>query len=194
MARVNIKQIAEVLKGGGFGIFPTDTMYGIICSAFNPAAVEKIYKIRERDRKKPFIILISSISDLKILGVSVSPKQQTLLKKLWPGPISIVLPCRNKKFEYLHRGTKTLAIRFPKNPRLIRLIKLTGPLVAPSANTQDQPPSTTINEAKRYFGKLPNFYVNGGKMPAVPSTIIKLAGNKVELLRQGKAKVILPKN
>jgi L-threonylcarbamoyladenylate synthase len=166
--------IVKSIQKDGVGIFPTDTLYGILGSAFSKKAVERIYCIKGRDENKPFIILIASISDLKKFGVTLSKKQKDFLLTAWPGKVSVILPCLEKKFEYLHRGTKSLAFRLPKNKKLIDLLKKTGPLVAPSANPQNKKPASTIAEAKKYFADSVDFYVSGSTKKGKPSRVVSL--------------------
>src|SRR5665647_1367721 len=126
------KTIISILSSGGIGILPTDTLYGVCGSAHKKETVERIYKLRKRDLKKPMIILISSLADLKMFGIKINGKQKTILENFWPGKMSVVLDCPLKKYRYLHRGGKSLAFRFPKNKWLTDILKKTGPLVAPS--------------------------------------------------------------
>jgi len=82
------------------------------------------------------IILIASQNDLNKFEIELADWQKKILQKVWPGKVSLVLPCPSLKFSYLHRGQKTLAFRLPKDKKLIQLLKITGPLVAPSANKE----------------------------------------------------------
>ncbi len=172
-------EIVKILKNGGIGVMPTDTIYGLVGSAFLKRAVERIYKVRKRDKKKPFIILISSVEDLKRFHITSSIKHLTIFKKIWPGPVSVIMPLpigrqAVRKFRYLHRGTKTLAFRVPNNKKLRVFLKRTGPLIAPSANISGKPPAKTITEARKYFGERVDFYVNGGKITGSPSMILEI--------------------
>ena len=103
-------------------------------------------------------------------------------------PLS-VLDCSQKKFSYLHRGTKTLAFRLPKKENLRKLIQKTGPLLAPSANPEGLTPALTIAEAKKYFGNEVDFYVNVGKLNKKPSTLVRIKNGEVEILRQGSVRI-----
>lgn len=118
----------------------------------------------KRNPKKPFIILISSMKDLSLFKVKVDTKTQNLLKKIWPGKVSIILPVISQKLHYLHRGTKSLAFRLPQKTDLIKILKKTGPLTSSSANPQNKKPAETIAKARKYFGDKIDFYVNGGKL------------------------------
>lgn len=155
------KKLIAVIRKGGIGVMPTDTIYGLVGSALSRAAVERIYRIRKRNPKKPVIVLIGDLADLARFGIKLEPRVKTFLEKIWPGPYSVVLPCPGKKFAYLHRGTETLALRLPKPQWLRALLRATGPLVAPSANPEGKPPAKTIAEAKKYFSERVDFYVSG---------------------------------
>jgi L-threonylcarbamoyladenylate synthase len=178
------KKIVKILKNGGVGVLPTDTIYGILGSALKKETVERIYRIRKREKTKPFIVLISKISDLKIFGVKVKPFQKKLIKRFWPGPFSLIFDCKNKRFSYLHRGKKSLAFRIPKPKWLRSFLEETGPLVAPSANLAGEPFAKTIKEAKKYFGKKVDFYLDFGKIDKTPSTVIDIRKKKIKIIRK----------
>jgi L-threonylcarbamoyladenylate synthase len=179
-----------LLGEGAIGVIPTDTLYGICTSAFNKKSVEKIYKLRKRNPEKPFIILISGLDELKKFGVKLNSRQREILEKIWPGKISVILsPQINAKtsrfaLEYLHRGTGSLAFRLPKQKLILDILKISGPLVAPSANWEGYNPAKNIGEAKKYFGKKV-FYLDRGELVSKPSTLIELR-EKIKILREGE--------
>ncbi|MFH0936904.1 MAG: L-threonylcarbamoyladenylate synthase [Candidatus Daviesbacteria bacterium] len=185
----DITNIINLLKEEGVGVLPTDTLYGLVGLALNQKVVEKIYKIKQRSPEKPFIILISSLDDLKRFNIEINQQTKDFLEKNWPGPLSVILPCPDKKFEYLHKGIKTLAFRIPNYPLILDILKQTGPLVAPSANPEGSSPAQNIKQAKEYFDDNVSFYLDKGKLISKPSTIIKIEDNKIIVLRQGKYKV-----
>ena len=170
----NMQNIVRILKHDGIGILPTDTLYGVVGSAFSKKAVARLYRVRKRDTKKPCIILISSMHDLNRFGIKIDARLHLALNQLWSGPISIIFPCPHKRFSYLHRGTKTLAFRMPKPIWLRALLKKTGPLLAPSANIEGKKPARTIKEARAYFGSRVDFYVDRGTLSGKPSIILEI--------------------
>jgi L-threonylcarbamoyladenylate synthase len=174
-----LKEAGKEIKEGKIGVIPTDTIYGIVCSAMNKKSVERLYELRKRDLKKPMIVLISSIKDLDLFKVKIDKE---IIKKYWPGKVSIIVPI--KKFEYLHRGNNSLAFRLPDDKNLIKLLKVSGPIVAPSANIEGKEPAQTIEEAKKYFADKIDFYLGCGKIKAKPSKIISLTSDKVEVVRR----------
>ncbi|MDP2598460.1 MAG: L-threonylcarbamoyladenylate synthase [Candidatus Liptonbacteria bacterium] len=185
------------LKNGGVGVLSTDTIYGIVGSVLDKKAVERIYKLRRRNPIKPMIVLIGSLPDLRLFGISPDPTVKKYLKKVWPhlrrgyggqaGKVSVILGTMNHKsrikFKYLHRGTNALAFRLPQPMWLRRLLRKTGPLVAPSANWEGKPPAKTIREAKKYFGGKVDFYIDAGRVDSPPSRIVKIESGKVVVLR-----------
>jgi L-threonylcarbamoyladenylate synthase len=215
MGRENLDwmKAALLLKEGAIGVIPTDTIYGICTSAFNKKSVEKVYRLRRRNPSKPCIILISSFDDLKKFNVKLNFWQRKILEKLWPGKISVVLSPRinsnttlinadnknNKSnryqrssglyqrssVEYLHRGTNSLSFRVPKDKLILNILKISGPIIAPSANWEGYEPAKNIKEAKRYFGNKV-FYLDRGNLISKPSTLIDLRKKKIKILREGE--------
>lgn len=183
------KQAVVILKNGGIGVMPTDTLYGLVGQALSREAVDRIYKVRKRSPDKPLIILISQPGDLGLFGIPIDKGPGRVAQRFWPGRVSVIVPCDKPEFEYLHRGTKTLAFRLPEKQELTDLLKETGPLVAPSANLEGEMPSLTAEEAKRYFGDTVDFYVDEGLIQSEPSTIIQITGHKILIIRDGAEKI-----
>lgn len=179
-------EIDNLLKNGKIGVIPTDTIYGIVGSALNPETVERIYRLRKRALDKPMIILIFSIDDLNKFDIKLTHSQIEFLQKNWPNPLSVIMPCSDEKFKYLHKGKKTLAFRIPKDKKLLNLLKQVGPLVAPSANFEGEKSAETIDEAKNYFAHDVDFYLDGGRITGQQSTLIKLEfDGSYKILREG---------
>jgi L-threonylcarbamoyladenylate synthase len=186
---VNLENI-KILKEGGVGVIPTDTIYGLVGSALSINAVEKISQLKKRSDGKGFIVLISSIEDLNIFGIEPSEKAKIFMKKFWPGKVSIEYFSSSPRFDYLKKVGGTIAFRLPSKKNLIDLLKQVGPLVAPSANLEGLPPAKNIIEAQKYFGESVDFYEDGGELDSKPSTLVRIVGDKIEIIRQGA--VIIP--
>lgn len=178
----------DILKNDGVVVLPTDTLYGIIGSAMSRKAVEKIYKIKGRNGNKPFIVLITSYKDLELFGIKLNEVLAKILKKFWPGQVSVLLSCKSLKFKYIHRSTNEIAFRMvgKKNLNLFDLINKVGPLVAPSANKEGEKPAENITKAKNYFGDKVDLYISTGKRMGSSSTLVRIKDDNTEILRQGK--------
>lgn len=181
--------LIECLKQGGVVVLPTDTLYGIVARTTDERAVERVYRLRGRAPEKPCIILVADqwqITDNSLW----TPAHFALAERYWPGALSLIAPVSGKTPHYLHRGTATLAYRVPAEPNLRKLLAATGPLIAPSANTEGEPPASTLNEAYVYFGDEVDGYVDGGQLAdAQASTLVKIDGHHVRVLRQGALKL-----
>lgn len=168
---VDNDELINILNGGGIGVLPTDTVYGLVARAADPAAIQKMYDTKKR-ASQPGTLIASSINDLAKLGLDSS--QLSLAAKFWPGQISVVINAYNVA-TYLKQTRDNLAVRIPDDPSLSRLLARTGPLMTTSANVPGRPISSTITEAKAYFGDKVDFYVDGGTITNnQPSTIISL--------------------
>ena len=172
-----IKEIAK----GAVGVLPTDTVYGLVASARNPHAVERLYKLKQRENK-PGTVIAASCEQLIQLGVE--QKYVDNAKAFWPNQISIILPV-DPKLDYLSQGVGSIAFRVVADDALRSLLEKTGPLLTSSANDPGDPPATTIQMAKDYFQDKVAYYVDGGKKSDNPSTIIQIQDAGVKVIRQG---------
>ena len=177
------EQVIEILQEGGVGVMLTDTLYGLVGSALASDTVERIYTLKKRDINKPVIVLIPEVEDVERFGVVLSEELLEQLSSYWPGTYSIVLPAIDEEFEFLSRGTDTIAFRVPDDEELREILRETGPLVAPSANTEGNPPATNIEMAQKYFFELVDFYLDGGDVEGRASTLIRINEDGVEILR-----------
>lgn len=183
------KEIVQSLREGGVGVIPTDTLYGVVASVWRRDAIERVYALRKRDIDKPCIILIADIPELEKFSVSLSQKEAVWLETVWPGKVSVMLPCTDEKLRYLTRGTGHLVFRIPDDTLLRAFLRETGPLIAPSANMQGEKPAETIAEARNHFGAAVDFYVDGGVLQSKPSTIVRLERDEVEVIRAGAVEI-----
>lgn len=186
---MSLSSLVRVLQRGGIAVIPTDTVYGIVARARDRSAVARLYRLRRITPRKPFIILIDSVARLGEFGIALDAAQRKFLARVWPGKISVVLPCAKKKFAYLHLGKSALAFRLPKNRTLTALLRNTGPLVAPSANPEGMKPAETVSEARRYFGDSVDIYTRVSRKRGKPSTLVSFLGSVPKVLRKGAANV-----
>lgn len=170
----DIEHVAQIMTKGGVILYPTDTIWGIGCNAFDERAVEKIYEIKHRDRSKPLILLVDSVPMLKSCVSHIHPRIETLLVH-HTRPLTIIYDHPSGIPEYLLAPTKTIAIRVVKDHFCKLLIKSMGrPLVSTSANVQGEPfpahfgeISSQIIEKMDYVVK----YRQDDKRPSEPSVV-----------------------
>lgn len=176
-------ELARTLLHGGVAVIRTDTLYGIVASAFSRTAVQKVYELKQRNPDKACILLIGDESQV-IPGTQWTPGHATLAAKYWPGPVSIIAPVSEEFPSYLSRAETSIAYRLPGHEDLRTLLRRTGPLIAPSANPEGRTPAATVEQAKQYFGEHVDIYVDHGACTDVsPSRLIRLdeAGEELRL-------------
>ena len=176
--------VIEALRADKLVVAPTDTIYGLLAQADSPRAVDELYRVRQRDRTKSCIILLSSADNIPEL----TTEQRRIYDRLYcKRPTTVAAKVSPDVMPHLVRTDGTLAFRVvPPETALSELIRLVGPLLAPSANLAGQPPATTVNEATAYFGDQVAVYVDSGEIKGVmPSRIIKFTDDgQVITLRQ----------
>ena len=179
---IDIQTAAVRLADGQVGVVPTDTLYGIVGSALKPGVVERIYSLRRRELDKPMIVLIGSWADLDRMHIVLAGATLGFLKRIWPGPVSVIVSANDPGLSYLHRGTGGIAFRMPDKPELRTLLEAVGPLVAPSANFAGEEPAKTVAQAHNYFGES-IFYVDGGELNVSPSALVDAREHPPQILR-----------
>jgi len=180
---VNYINAVNILRRGGIAVLPTDTLYGIVGDATNVKTVVRIYRIR-RPSGRPFILLLPDPLWLVKLGLLFDRRVVKLLTSI--RGLTVVLKRKSRIPLYLTRGYDSLAVRIPRSSFIKSvLVRLGKPVVAPSANPEGKKPAYTVDEALGYFGDKVDIYIDGGKLKGFPSTIVKVDGDTVELLREG---------
>ena len=182
-----IKKAAAALRGGGVVAFPTETVYGLGADGLNPAACARIFEIKGRPRFDPLILHECSPARAKRLFSRVPPAAVKLMKRFWPGPLTLVLPRAAQVPDIVTAGLPTVAVRVPACRSALRLIKAAGrPVAAPSANRFGRLSPTTAAHVARQLRGGPDIILDGGRTRiGVESTIITFKGNRPVLLRPG---------
>ena len=182
-----LKRAGEIIRGGGLVAFPTETVYGLGANALDGGAVLKIFLAKGRPQDNPLICHIADGRDIYSLAREVPPAALELARRFWPGPLTIVLPCRPEVPPEVTAGLDTVGIRFPSHPAARALIGAAGvPIAAPSANTSGRPsPTTAAHVLEDKSGKIDMILDGGACGVGVESTVLSLAGGKPRLLRPG---------
>lgn len=180
-----IAKVADILRNGGLIAYPTDTTYGIGCSIFNKKGVERIYQIKQREKKKPFSFICADLSDATRYA-RVSNFAFNILKRRLPGPYTFVLEATRVVPDLLVTKQKTVGIRIPDNPICLAIVKELGhPIVTTSANLSGEEPIGDPLQIERELGKQLDLVVDGGLLPADVSSVVSLIDDVSEVLRRG---------
>lgn len=180
-----VAQVVEVLNNGGVVAYPTDTTYGIGCSIFNKRGIERIYSIKQREKKKPFSFICADLSDIAHYA-KVSNYAFKIMKRLLPGPYTFVLDATSVVPDLLMTKQKTVGIRIPANRICLAVVKQLGhPIVTTSANLSGEEPIGDPFQVENILGKLIDLTIDGGILSADVSSVVSLIGNVPEVLRKG---------
>lgn len=182
-----VDQAAALLEQGIPVAFPTETVYGLGAPVSQAQAIRKIFQMKGRPSDNPLICHIESVSQLPLLAREIPPSALMLANHFWPGPLTVVLKKQPSVLSCVTGGLDTVAIRMPRHPIALELIRLVGePLVAPSANRSGKPSSTTAQHVLHDFQNEAGAVIDGGKTEeGLESTVIFLAGSKPLILRPG---------
>lgn len=188
-----IQKAVEILKGGGIIIFPTDTAFGIGCRIDNEKAIERLFDIRKRPRNQPVSVLVDSIEMAQDYLLPISEEvQQKLIKKYWPGALTIILQSRIDKVSNLVRGGENnLGVRMPNNKITLSLIKGVGvPILGPSANFHGEKTPYELKDLNPELIKLVDYVVSSqDKSGENASTVIDCSKKPWQILRKGAVRI-----
>jgi tRNA threonylcarbamoyl adenosine modification protein (Sua5/YciO/YrdC/YwlC family) len=180
-----IQQAAEVLRGGGVIIYPTDTVYGLGCDITSKSAVERIQRIKGRDTRKPMSFVCADLNDISHYA-HVSNFAYRILRRLLPGAYTFVLPATKETPKILRSKQKTVGIRIPDHTVSTSLVSQLGrPLLSTSANRSEQDAITDPYELKEELGNDVDLILECGQLPVLPSSVVSLVDDTIEILREG---------
>jgi L-threonylcarbamoyladenylate synthase len=183
-----IKDAYDTIKKGGVVVFPTDTVYGIGCDPYNKNAVNRIYKIKGREKMKQLPVLAYSKKVIKEIAFfdEISEK---IANKFWPGSVTLILKVKDIKIEESLGLEDKIAVRVPNHPCVLSLLKKCRLLVGTSANFSGQSSFDDSKEVARKFSGY-DILLDGGKISdSGESTIIEVLGNELKIVRKGKIKL-----
>lgn len=182
-----IRRAADVLSHGGIVAFPTETVYGLGADAFNPIAVARIFEAKRRPHFDPLIVHIAGFDEIDAVARDIPGAARLLADAFWPGPLTLVLPKRDRVPDIVTAGLPTVAVRMPANDVALSLIRLLGrPVAAPSANPFGYLSPTCARHVAEQLGNEVDMILDGGQCAVgVESTIVKIDDGSAELLRPG---------
>ncbi len=183
----NILKAVEILDKGGIVAFPTDTVYGIGCDIFNETAVQKIFRLKQREFTKPLAAHIGSFDQIHNIADISHHLFHILSSKFLPGPLAIILPKKEIINDGVTAGFKSISIRFPDCREAIELaLGLGRPIAATSANPSGLPSAIHHNDVKSYFGEKVDYIIESGFTKfRQESTIIDLSTEEPLIRRVG---------
>ncbi len=185
------QRACEVLRGGGVIVLPTETVYGLGADAFDPDAVRRVYAIKGRDFAKPLSLLVSDERMLREVVAAVPEVAQELMRRFWPGPLTLVFKASDAVPREALGGGETVGVRISSGPVVQRLLELYGrPLTATSANRSGCEPAHSAQEAMAQVGDGVDLVLDGGLLEdEMPSTVVDVSEGEARTLRHGGLRI-----
>jgi len=177
----------EVIRSGGVVAYPTDTFYGLGADPENPAAIRKLFLLKGRQADQPILLLISDQAEVRKWAVDISFQAKDLMKRFWPGPLSLVFKAKQEVLPELLAGTGRIGLRVPGNEFTRQLLAFLGTaLTGTSANRSGGQSARTAAEAAAVFGDSIDLVLDGGPAAAaMPSTVVDVSGTTLKVIREG---------
>ncbi|MDP3982266.1 MAG: L-threonylcarbamoyladenylate synthase, partial [bacterium] len=172
--REQVDTVVKILDEGGVCVVPTDTVYGLVCNAFNTLAVEKMFHIKRRPKTKPVGLFVSGLEMAKELE-DIDTEREELISKYWPGAVTLIFSAK-QYISPLVTPEESIGLRMPNSAFLLDVIERLGrPLAQTSANISGKDTPTSAEEigiAFRDCGEKPNIIIDGGVLQGKPSKIL----------------------
>lgn len=180
-----LDQAIALLKDGQPVGMPTETVYGLAASAFDETGIERIFELKGRPADNPLIVHVASAGQAEGFASQIPELAKKLMHHFWPGPLTLVLPKKAQVLDRITAGLPSVALRMPRHPLALELLRHAGPLVAPSANKSGRPSPTCARHIHQDFGD-DVFVLDGGPCQlGLESTVVRVLEEELIILRPG---------
>ena len=184
-----VAQVVDVLRQGGVVAYPTDTVYGLGCGLTQRKAIDRIYRIKGLDRGHLLSFICADLSNVSRYAV-VNDSAYRWLRKLLPGPYTIILEATREVPRLLVEKRRTVGIRIPAHPLCQALVRELGePLISTSAAGPDGEVLLDGHDIQERLGTQVDLIVESGAADAIPSTVLSLLNDRMDVIREGKGPV-----
>lgn len=180
----SVERLITELREGNPVIMPTDTVYGFAASVAQPAAVEAIYRLKERPAEKALILFGADVAALRPYVAEIPEAVERLMAQFWPGALTVILPKSAAVPEYVNAGLDTIALRIPQSELVAQVVAETGVLATTSANRSGAAPLPTGTLLNSVFPEVVIFDAELAE-DSVASTIVEWRDGEFVLHRVG---------
>ena len=179
-----IDRACAALASGAVIVIPTDTVYGVAVNPFLPGATDRLFAAKRRPRDVTLPVLVGSVEDVADVAV-VNDVATDLMRRYWPGGLTIVLPRVAELRADLGTNESTVGVRCPDHDFVRELLRATGPLAVTSANLHGDETPPSAGGVAAVFGDAVALVVDGGVCEGAPSTVVDCSDSELRVLRQG---------
>lgn len=185
-----INKTREILEEGGVIIFPTDTVYAYGCDIKDKRAIERIYRLKKMDKKKPLSFIFNDISEISEYVRNVSDEAFKIMKKALPGPYTFIFKASRLVPKIVVTNQKTIGVRIPDNNIAMEIVRALGrPILATSVYNLSGEYLIDPRELEKVYRNEVDLVIDAGPRPAEPSTIVDISDDKIEIIRIGKGEI-----
>jgi len=186
-----LSKAAGVLSAGGVLVFPTRSLYGLGVDAFNEKAVEKLFRIKGRPAGKPVLVLIHDLGQLGSLVIDVPETARHLIRRFWPGRVTLVFHAGKGLPQKLTAGTGKIGVRLAGHPVAARLAAAFGhPITGTSANRSGRPGAFRVPDLDPGIRNAVDLILDAGPLKGgAGSTILDVTCDPPRILREGVVSV-----
>ena len=191
LTKENLEEIKNVLDNDGIILFPTDTVYGIGCNCYSIEGLKKLYSFKNRPLSKPINVLTDSKEKIASVSSGLKEKEKELIDKYLPGDLTIIVDKKENVPDLLTASLKTVGVRIPNHEMALKILSFYPyPIATSSVNLAGESPGIEVSDFLEEFKDKVDIIVDGGKSPiGVASTIVRVEGNELKILREGKLKI-----
>ncbi|MDE3082356.1 MAG: threonylcarbamoyl-AMP synthase [Acidobacteriota bacterium] len=185
--RLSYDEAAALLAAGEVVALPTDTVYGVAASVTQPAAVARLFALKDRPADVALPMMAASREQVEAAGIAVTSELARLAAAFWPGALTIVVSAPSALAQRLGASEPTVGVRVPNDPDLCRLLERSGPLAVTSANVHGGPPCESAEQVDAVFAERDGLagVVDGGERRASVSTVVDVTSTPWRVLREG---------
>jgi L-threonylcarbamoyladenylate synthase len=177
-----ISRAAAAVDRGELVVYPTETVYGLGADALDPAAIERVFEAKGRDRADPISLAVPT-PEAALDYVTVSDRERAFMTEFLPGPVTVVAAKRGVVPDVLTAGADRVGIRVPDHPVATRLLRAVAPLTATSANVSGRPSVTDPADLDPAIREAASVVLDGGVTGGTGSTVVDVA--REEIHREG---------
>jgi len=191
-----VHRAVQALAEGGLVAFPTETVYGLAASALDETAVGRLIEVKGRRAEQPLTLAIKSADEARDYVPDLSPLARRLARRCWPGPITLVVDDSHEgsllrqlpaKVRQAVSSKGAVGLRVPGHQIILDVLRmLVGPLTLTSANLSGEPDAVTAAEVIDVLGDRVELVLDDGPCRfGQPSSVVRVKGNRYEILRAG---------
>jgi L-threonylcarbamoyladenylate synthase len=177
---------SKALAAGLIVAIPTDTVYVLAVDPFVPGASDRLFELIERPRERDLPVLVASVGQALKLATAVPDVSRRLMDRLWPGPLTLVLPRDQEAAADLGDDDLTVGVRMPDHPVPLALCGDVGPLAVATAAAVGDPDFETADDVAEEFGDDVPVVLDGGVCAGLPATVVDGTGEDPLLIREGR--------